>query len=101
MSFYQNYLERHHLKDFDDLLIDYLNWIQIKKHKTYTYLFVDEFQDTNELQYNILKALIDEAYTCIVCWRPLIKVFINLEAQTHLLSISMLKTIKPLLKNLR
>jgi len=65
-DFYQNYLERHHLKDFDDLLIDYLNWIQIKKHKTYTYLFVDEFQDTNELQYNILKALIDE-HTHVLC----------------------------------
>lgn len=63
---YQGYLHMHQLKDFDDLLIDYLNWIRVQKHIEYTYIFVDEFQDTNELQYQILKALIHED-THVLC----------------------------------
>lgn len=54
-SKYQMVLKSKHLKDFDDLLIDYL-----KSHisENYSYLFIDEFQDTNELQYQVLKKLI-------------------------------------------
>lgn len=51
---YQKYLKENNLKDFDDLLIDYLN---IKEITTYTHIFIDEFQDTNNLQYEIIKKL--------------------------------------------
>ena len=54
---YQQYLKQHHQKDFDDLLIDYLKILNQTK-KTYQYIFVDEFQDTNLLQYKIIQKLI-------------------------------------------
>ncbi len=57
---YQAYLKSHHAKDFDDILIDYYGLLINKKIKSdYQYIFVDEFQDTNELQYKILQELID------------------------------------------
>lgn len=64
---YQHYLYNYHLKDFDDILIDFYKLINIKKKVyKYNYLFVDEFQDTNYLQYMILKALISKD-TKVLC----------------------------------
>ena len=58
---YQLYLAKHRLKDFDDLLIDLLNTLKQKIIKiNFQYIFVDEFQDTNELQYLILKEMIHQ-----------------------------------------
>lgn len=54
---YQMKLYQLGVKDFDDLLLDYLEYLE-KYKKTYTYIFIDEFQDTNKLQYHILKKLI-------------------------------------------
>jgi DNA helicase II / ATP-dependent DNA helicase PcrA len=54
---YKNHMEKHHLKDFDDLLIDYLS-LPKKIHEQFRYVFVDEFQDTNRLQYEMLKKMI-------------------------------------------
>lgn len=56
---YQSYLAENHLKDFDDLLLDF-HEMQRKKEWTaiYQHIFIDEFQDTNHLQYEILKRLV-------------------------------------------
>ncbi len=64
---YQAYLYEHHLKDFDDILIDFYKLMQNKKKiYYYEYIFVDEFQDTNNLQYMILKSLISKN-TKVLC----------------------------------
>lgn len=56
---YENYLRNHNLKDFDDLLIDFYKLIKQQPFVClYQYIFVDEFQDTNLLQYMTLKRLI-------------------------------------------
>lgn len=63
---YQKYLKEHNLVDFDDLLIltkevllkdlEYLKYLRGK----YQYILVDEFQDTNPIQYDIIKLLAGE-----------------------------------------
>lgn len=60
---YQEYLLRNNLVDFDDLL--YLTYQILKTNPSfaqicsekYAYIMVDEYQDTNPLQYKILKLL--------------------------------------------
>ena len=60
---YQEELKKNNAMDFDDLLINFYNLIttnqdildSIQNH--YTYFSVDEFQDTNKLQYDIVKVL--------------------------------------------
>jgi DNA helicase-2/ATP-dependent DNA helicase PcrA len=56
---YQDTLKRHHVLDFDDLLLFCLKAIKDDPSlKTFDYIFVDEFQDTNLLQYTLLKQLL-------------------------------------------
>ncbi len=56
---YQNYLYTRGMKDFDDLLLDYYRYIKSYHNvSVYDYIFIDEFQDTNDLQYVLLKRLI-------------------------------------------
>jgi len=56
---YQNYMKTKGYKDFDDLLLDYYNIIKSKNYTNeFDYIFIDEFQDTNNLQYQVLKQLI-------------------------------------------
>lgn len=43
--------------DFDDVLLHFLN---LKEKPNFDYIFIDEFQDTNFLQYQILKTLTKE-----------------------------------------
>ena len=60
---YENYLLNKNLLDFDDLL--YLTYAILLKNdniakqmsEKYHYIMVDEYQDTNEIQYKILKRL--------------------------------------------
>ncbi|WP_034583375.1 ATP-dependent helicase [Helicobacter pametensis] len=60
---YQYYLESKNLLDFDDLL--YLTYLILQQNpkliqtmsERYAYIMVDEYQDTNPLQYKILKSL--------------------------------------------
>ncbi len=60
---YQNYLRTNQLVDFDDLLLLPLelmeNYPEVKNHyQTYfEYVLVDEFQDTDIVQYKLLKIL--------------------------------------------
>jgi DNA helicase-2/ATP-dependent DNA helicase PcrA len=53
---YQNELKKLKAKDFDDILIDFYESLK-DRPIYYKYIFIDEFQDTNELQYLILKRL--------------------------------------------
>jgi DNA helicase-2/ATP-dependent DNA helicase PcrA len=56
---YQKTLKENHLKDFDDLLLELYKHLQKKYHNyQYKYIFIDEFQDTNNLEYALLKELI-------------------------------------------
>lgn len=60
---YENYLEENNLVDFDDLLL--LTYKLLEKDKElayetsekYKYIMVDEYQDTNELQFKLLQKL--------------------------------------------
>ncbi|MEA3289722.1 MAG: UvrD-helicase domain-containing protein, partial [Campylobacterota bacterium] len=60
---YENYLEANNLVDFDDLLLlTYKILLQNEElaqqtSQRYQYIMVDEYQDTNELQYKLLKKL--------------------------------------------
>ncbi|MEA3316020.1 MAG: UvrD-helicase domain-containing protein, partial [Campylobacterota bacterium] len=65
-SKYEEYILKNNLVDFDDLL--YLTYKILNENDNlaketslkYRYLMVDEYQDTNELQYNLLKKLAQE-----------------------------------------
>lgn len=58
---YQNTLRKHHLIDFDDMLVYTYELFRERKdilalwQKRYPYILVDEFQDINKLQYEIVK----------------------------------------------
>ena len=60
---YQNYLLQYNFVDFDDLLLlpyeifDKDNAFTLEQSKFYSYIMVDEYQDTNALQHKILKKL--------------------------------------------
>ena len=63
-SKYEQYLKRQNLLDFDDLLLYTLKILkefpQIREYyaNRYDMIFVDEFQDTNSVQYTLLKLLV-------------------------------------------
>ena len=58
---YQSDILKNNEKDFDDLLLDYLKLLKKDKNiHTFQFIFIDEFQDTNLLQYEILKQLINK-----------------------------------------
>jgi len=70
---YEDYLLDNNLVDFDDLLaltykiLDIDEDIRKKASKEYQYIMVDEYQDTNELQYKILAKLCDtHSNICVV-----------------------------------
>lgn len=69
-SKYQQYLSRQNLLDFDDLLLYTLEILENNKEirnyysNKYDIIFVDEFQDTNIVQYKLLKYLIGPK-TCL------------------------------------
>ncbi|MEA2050411.1 MAG: UvrD-helicase domain-containing protein [Campylobacterota bacterium] len=70
---YQNYLAQNNLVDFDDLLLLTYQILQNDKElaaqtsKRYQYIMVDEYQDTNELQYKLLQKLCtDHNNLCVV-----------------------------------
>ncbi len=60
---YQNYLQKNNLVDFDDLLLlpyqilEKFDDIAKTTSEKYRYIMVDEYQDTNELQFKLLKKL--------------------------------------------
>ncbi len=60
---YENYIVSNNLVDFDDLLVltykilDENNELCKQVSERYKYIMVDEYQDTNELQYRLLRKL--------------------------------------------
>ncbi len=60
---YEEYLEKNNLVDFDDLLLltykilDQYKDVALETSQRYQYIMVDEYQDTNDLQYKLLKKL--------------------------------------------
>ena len=70
---YEKYIEQNNLVDFDDLLLLTYKILDSNKElaketsKRYQYIMVDEYQDTNELQYKLLKKLCSEhSNICVV-----------------------------------
>lgn len=63
---YQAYLLDSNLLDFEDLLLLTIKLLQQEKdvreyfNKTFQYVLVDEFQDTNNIQYQLIKLLVSE-----------------------------------------
>lgn len=63
---YQNELKKNNAMDFDDLLINFYRLITSNQRvreslqERFLYIHVDEFQDTNRLQYEIIKVLADK-----------------------------------------
>ncbi|HLA03857.1 MAG TPA: ATP-dependent helicase [Patescibacteria group bacterium] len=63
VNLYQLLLKKEKLSDFDDLLLDAYEQLktsaelQQKFSSRFSHLLVDEFQDTNEIQYKLLKEL--------------------------------------------
>lgn len=67
---YQIYLKQHKLKDFDDLIIDMIEKMDSSETEKYLYVFIDEFQDTNRLQYELLKRLIGQETSVLAVGDP-------------------------------
>lgn len=58
---YQNTLKQKVLFDFDDLLINLYKALQKGSYRfSFRYIFIDEFQDTNMLQYELLKKMVKQ-----------------------------------------
>lgn len=54
---YEQYLKSRNLLDFDDLMIDVIPFIRAHD---FEYIFIDEFQDTNLLQFKLLESMIHD-----------------------------------------
>ncbi len=69
---YQEELKKNNAMDFDDLLINFYKLISENPdileslQNRYTYFSVDEFQDTNKLQYDIVKILASKTKNILI-----------------------------------
>lgn len=70
---YENYLQKNNLVDFDDLLLlpykilSQFDDVARATSEKYRYIMVDEYQDTNKLQFNLLeKLLTSHTNICVV-----------------------------------
>lgn len=69
---YQAELIRNNAMDFDDLLINFYKLISTNEQvrmsiqNQYKYIHVDEFQDTNTLQYEIVKIMADRHHNLLI-----------------------------------
>ncbi len=70
---YEDILKEEHALDFDDLLAKTLSMLKshpdiLEKYRTrFTYVHVDEYQDTNKVQYEIARLIVgDRANLCVV-----------------------------------
>lgn len=72
-SMYMKHKEKQHALDFDDLLLQSVELLEKNDearswcHNTWHYIHIDEYQDTNEVQYRIARALAGERKNlCVV-----------------------------------
>lgn len=72
-SMYMKHKEKQHALDFDDLLLQSVELLEKNEeakswcHNTWHYIHIDEYQDTNEVQYRIARALAGERKNlCVV-----------------------------------
>lgn len=69
---YQEELKKNNAMDFDDLLVNFYNLISTNQEilasiqNRYKYFSVDEFQDTNKLQYDIIKLLASKSRNILI-----------------------------------
>lgn len=69
---YQDYLKRNNLVDFQDLLVLVLKLFRQEKEvlsyyrQLFKYILVDEFQDTNDLQYDIVSLMSSEHHNLFI-----------------------------------
>lgn len=88
--------EEEHLMDFDDLLLNFMDLLKIesvrnKINKKFKYIFVDEYQDINWMQYEILESLnknntmfvIGDSKQCIYQFRGSRSEYIDIFKNTH------------------
>ena len=81
---YQDSLQKNNALDFDDLLLKTYELLKNDEtvrnyyHNKFQYVLIDEFQDTNKVQYDIAKLLVNEKHNifvvgdedqCIYSWR--------------------------------
>ena len=73
---YEDYLLEHTYLDFDDLLLKTVSLfekcplIREKWSNRFSYILVDEFQDTNDIQYRLLKYLVNKETSLFVVGDP-------------------------------
>lgn len=70
---YEETLAKNNAIDFDDILLKLLNLFRIEKilsiyQEKFRYLMVDEYQDTNALQYEIIRLLASKYKNLAVVW---------------------------------
>lgn len=73
---YDQYLHEHQYLDFDDLLIKsvkiFRNFKNIREkwRRRFSYILIDEFQDTNDIQYELLRHLCSDETSVFVVGDP-------------------------------
>ena len=73
---YEDYLAEHTYLDFDDLLLKTVSLFEKNKRirdkwsNRFQYILVDEFQDTNDIQYRLLKYMVNEDTSLFVVGDP-------------------------------
>lgn len=71
-AYYEEYLRENNLLDFDDLIIKTIELFKsnpeiLKRYQNkFQYILVDEFQDTNALQYNLMLMLANQHHNLFV-----------------------------------